>query len=568
MNVCKYFIALLLVAFCSRELYAQSDIIEIDTLTGSAAKVMPYNRPFTIKMQIDAEEVDQIFFTKKYRSFDFNGSLAHNIKDSGGQYTVREIPGNYYYVRKIGDRNTLLLTFADNFLLEPSSAYYVIILQKKLGGSAIGFFDNFYLSEYGSVANRARALADATDALREFEAGMRKVFGNAEFAYYTEKKFSKSPTQFKADFDRHLLPVYTAYINAETTYSGSIPTNAGTMAGSIPEFDSVTYKQLFTGSSVNKDVIAFISAKDMALNAAASDINTIAIQGRIATMLNGTVSLDCIHCTPVNANSTLQNDFIKRVSNIDASINVLNNLKKVLFLLKPISTATSNITLSITRIINWISFLQTSKSELRGLLRLRKSIESKIIENIFDGTSFNYASMASGNSYLNFETRNKVLITPDFGITTSAITKEGKKLEYGIVPYLGFHLNLMAVDKDISFKSYKKNWKQYTSLMVGWSMVNMKQDSTYDNFFEKSSLLTGAGFRINNTIRLTAGAQWLFKFGKDAANNRTKKLQAYPFLGLSIDFNMKQYLNGFTDLLSGIGKTKLPKPTPTIIPPQ
>lgn len=120
----------------------------------------------------------------------------------------------------------------------------------------------------------------------------------------------------------------------------------------------------------------------------------------------------------------------------------------------------------------------------------------------------------------------------------------------------------MTVDKDLSFSSYKKNWKQRFSVMVGWSLVSMKNnDSKYTNFFEKSSLLTGIDFRFNNVIRITTGAQRLFKT-KDSHNNSARILQPFAFIGISFDLNIKQYFNGFTDLPSGIGKTKSPNISP------
>lgn len=94
--------------------------------------------------------------------------------------------------------------------------------------------------------------------------------------------------------------------------------------------------------------------------------------------------------------------------------------------------------------------------------------------------------------------------------------------------------------------------------MVGYSLVNINQDSSYGSFFEKSSLLLGAGYRINNVLRLTTGVQCLYKLGKDVNKNATKEMIAMPFVGLSFDLNVKQYLNGAVDLFSGISKTKAP----------
>ncbi|MBL7728409.1 MAG: hypothetical protein JNM68_12020, partial [Dinghuibacter sp.] len=197
MKANRYMALLGLLLMLTGIVQAQSDIIEIDTLTGSATKTMPYNRPFTVKIQIDADDVGSIYFIKKHKARDFAGSLEYYInRSSSNSYPVPEIPGNYYYVRKIGEKNFLFITFADDHMLEPSSAYYIPILQKKLGSSVLGFFDNFYKSQYGPAAERATALDNAREALDAYEHSMRKVFGDILFAFYTVAEFNRNIAAF------------------------------------------------------------------------------------------------------------------------------------------------------------------------------------------------------------------------------------------------------------------------------------------------------------------------------------------------------------------------------------
>ena len=69
-------------------------------------------------------------------------------------------------------------------------------------------------------------------------------------------------------------------------------------------------------------------------------------------------------------------------------------------------------------------------------------------------------------------------------------------------------------------------------------------------------MFTGVGYRINNVLRFSAGTEWLFKVGRDGNGDPTKKLASIPYIGISLDLDIKAYLNGFVDLLSGIGKTR------------
>jgi hypothetical protein len=555
-----YLIIMALMLFLSEKSFAQNEVIEIDTITATASKVMPYNRPFTVKMAIDADEVPRIYFIKRHKHLNLPESISYYDGKSTvtNPYTPDEISQNYYYVEKISGKNYLYITFADEYMFEPSASYYIIISQRKLAKEALGFFDNYYLSQYDPIpANRPLAFTNARSSLGLYESKMRKVFGTVGFGFLTLAEFNVGAAAFKTDFDATLLPLYTQYAAALTLYNSNIITNAGAMFAALPVFDLLTKEQLIADTTINKDALTYLYGKDLTNNNISSDVNTLANQSRIQDILYGVVSLECIFCNRVNLGSVSQSDYSKRISNIDATITQLNAIKRAMFLSLPKSAAGRlDANTTINNLITWMNYLEASKNELKGLLNIRKLIEGAIMDNMYIGNSFNNASIASGNSYLNFETRNKVLLTPDFGITTSAFTKDGNSLDYGIVPYLGFHINFMALDKDISFSSYKKNWKQYLSLMVGWSLVDMKQESKYDNFFEKSSLLTGIGYRLNNVIRITAGSQWLFKLREDSLGNHSRKLFGVAYVGLSFDLNIKQYLNGFTDLLSGIGKTK------------
>jgi hypothetical protein len=553
----KRLIVLLLPLFLFKALWGQQQIIEIDPLTSAASKVMPYNQAFTIKVPINAEDVNLIHIIKKYKYYDLEETIKHYIdKGTHKQFAPTELPGQYYYTRKIEDKNFLFVSFCDDYMLEPSSAYYIILGTSKLDAFVVGFFDTYYQYSLDSLAH---PLAEVTGKLQEYEDKMHKVFGPLVFRYFTVDHFRDSLVQFAADFTAEFTAHYKVYNTAVSSYNTFIINSSIAMAASPPNFDSLIYHSLHVDSSIRKEALDYITGKEVINNDFASDLNTITLSARLASVLNGSISLGCIFCEGVNIRSTKLNDITKRLTNIASTTAYLNRLKRALYLLNPVPAAGSNVSTSITQILAWINFLQASRSDLQTQLKIRKGIEGKILSTHYTHSkaTFAYSSVVSGNSFLNFETRNKILLTPDFGVVTPAITSKGKGLQYGIVPYLGFHVSLMAVDRDLSFNSYRKNWKQYFSLMVGWSLVDMKQDTLYDNFFEKSALLTGIGYRLNNVIRITAGTQWLFRVNLDADAKKARSLRAIPFVGLSFDLNIRKYLNGFVDVLSGIGKTKV-----------
>ncbi len=546
----------------SQKIIAQVDVIEIDTITNNTTKALPFNKPVTLKIRIQTESVSNVFRIEKYRHEDLSGSIGHYIKKSpDSSYSLPEIPLKYYYVKKIGDYNYLFITFADEYVLKPSTAYYLALIQPKADPLAFDFFDKCYSYVHNNTP--ADTIA-ARKTLEKLESKLSGFFGNLNLGWYSVRAFNNNRADFFTSFNTIMLEPYNEFTAVKNNLNTFLNNQASTITTRFfPVTDSLTYSQLLLDSTINKEAVQYFFTKESQLNEISSDLHTLALQAKIKMLLGGKMSLGAVY-----ADTAKEAAYAKRVANIESSIALLSNLKRALYLLKAkYKSATFN-TSAITNCQDFITTLQSARDSIKKVIVKREAIEEKIATEKFatgpnSSQDFAYYAIVSGDSYMNFETRNKVLLTPDFGAVTSAFSKTGKNLDYGIIPYLGFHINFMAVDKDITFKSYQKNWKQRFSFMVGWSLTNMNnQDSTYASFFEKGSILTGLGFRLSNAVRITYGAQWLFKLGKDGNNHPTKKLTAFPFIGLSFDLNVKQYLNGLTDILSGIGKTKAPIPIP------
>lgn len=552
----------ILTAICFR-LNAQRDFIEIDTSTGVANKTLPYDKPFTLRMLIDADAVKNVYIIPKIKYLPLDGSIEKLIDRSpvGRGYKPLKLPPQYFYTKKINDKNYLYITFADTFLLKPSCEYFLIIDYKKLGASINSFFNNYY--HYRHESNLAKrkefynmAKADLITYNNELELiyGKKLYFGTFPSASFNE--MDSINTGFDADYIKNVDSAIAKYYLLANNNSATINSSDSALSKMNFNFDSLSFKILIKDTTINDDVIHFLNGKDEYYNSLASDFTYIQSKRRFSDILSGTIPLSCIGCTKTDITSIEIKDLQARITNIDSSIAAIDRLRKTFFLLRPLNSSMSNINTLITNLDSLKQFLSDAKSQIKSIVLQRKKIESITIDSSFAGSYFNLSAITQGNSLLTFATRNKGLLTPDFGVVTSAPFKSGKKFSYGIVPYLGFNINIMPVDKDLTFSTYKKDWKQHLSIMVGWSLVSMEQDSTYKNFFTNSSLLLGMGYRFNNVLRISAGTELLFKTGKDNSNNPTKKIAAIPYIGLSLDLDIKSYLNGFVDLLSGIGKTK------------
>jgi hypothetical protein len=115
--------------------------------------------------------------------------------------------------------------------------------------------------------------------------------------------------------------------------------------------------------------------------------------------------------------------------------------------------------------------------------------------------------------------------------------------------------------------------------MLGWSLVSIDSDSlrgaekdSVSSFFSKGkgTLLTGLGFRLNGAIRVTAGYMWYFNFSRSPTNPLIydRRRFAWPYLGISLDLNLKDLLSGITDIFTGLPRRyQAPKPTASNVQP-
>lgn len=556
---------LLLFLFCLAQklsLFAQTEIITLDSSSWNKPVSVGYDKKLFITIPIEEESVSNIFVIKKHKYFSFDSSFSKNGVNKYGK-VEKSLPTKYFKVIKQDTKNILQVVIEDTFMLKPSSSYYFVVFYNKLPKEAQSFLDHYYSYDTASVGNKGKYDTLRNNALIDYTRSMRKYFGMKTDLAYIDYDNIKRDTNFVFynDFVRLLKPKYDKLSALKKTYQDNITNGVNKITTFWPNYEQVSFKQFFEDTLLTKQFRDYITSKEMKLNADISDLLILKNRGKLSELLTGAVSIGCIFCEKANINSEATKDITKRQANISQSINSLNELNRALTMvkLKPLPATILPDTV-IARNMGLIELLIQSAGEIKEIGTARKEVDKASIDSTFmKGRRFLSASVFTGNTYLNFETRNKSMVTPDFGFATSAFSKEGKNLEYGLIPYLGFHINFMAVDKDIEFPSYKKDWKQRVSFMVGWSMVSLKnQDSTYRNFFDKSSLLTGFGFRLSNAFRITTGTQWVFKYSLDGNNNESRKLRAMPFVGISIDFNVKQYLNGFVDLLSGISKTKSP----------
>lgn len=258
-----------------------------------------------------------------------------------------------------------------------------------------------------------------------------------------------------------------------------------------------------------------------------------------------------------------ENDYDSRLKNIKETILKLAELQNAANSLRSLP----DIREAVNTLNNVLIDFNTSLKNMEKVAEARKIISNEIA-NI--GIS-NFNIVGGSTSIKSFESRTKLSIAPDFGVVTTRLFKD-KPNPYGFIPYLGVHVNFRPLNRDVPFWSYDHKFINYLSAFVGWSLVNIKNGpnltakaDSISGFFsaEKGTLMTGIGIRLGNAVKVTTGAMYYFKYHEDPNNlgfYNSRKLKAWPFIGLSIDLALKDFLNGISDVLSAAPRAHNPPP--------
>ncbi|SEN06658.1 hypothetical protein SAMN05192574_102347 [Mucilaginibacter gossypiicola] len=143
-----------------------------------------------------------------------------------------------------------------------------------------------------------------------------------------------------------------------------------------------------------------------------------------------------------------------------------------------------------------------------------------------------------------FDTRATYMIRSDFGFMVYGNPWNNPGLK-GFLPYVGFHVNLRPMNTDIPFSQIPdKDIFSYLSLNAGAVIGSLAQAGERDGLIGGTSIYTGLGVNFSHEVRLTFGGVWYRKYDPNPLINR-KTAGVTPYLGLSIDFRLKDIYNGF-----------------------
>lgn len=200
----------------------------------------------------------------------------------------------------------------------------------------------------------------------------------------------------------------------------------------------------------------------------------------------------------------------------------------------------------LIQMIEEIGRLKNRITHYAQLITIRNNSESEIRKLIEESMIFLKVQIASGTTDIyNMKTRSSFRINPDFGLVYYGFQKDF----WGLSPYAGIQINIRSINKDLPFRAYWRKPHSLLSFSLGYSINQLKADNKRTDFFTKGSLMTGAGIKFCQSVRVTTGAMWFYAENPNPVITK-KELKYTPYLGLSVDLSIAELLQDFKSLVT------------------
>lgn len=541
--------------------FAQTELIEVDSVSKFFSRTVPIDKPFTIKYKLEKGNIKNVYYIKNTNNVSLDSTIILNMGKDG--FIVSSIDKNDIKIRKEGNSRYAYITFNKPFF-KPGDSYFIITEFENVIDENVFNYMVKINKDLSSKLDKTVIFKNSSNQyiklIENYESSLYKLLKSDKLTFgFMSSKHLEDENNFNSflkdtNFIKTNLNIDTLIILTNTLLKNLLDRDKY-LSENFPN-NSFVSKVILAENSLYKDeIITNLLGKDGELSKVSNLIN-YSINNKITyDLVSGLKNVNCLICDKINESSFKSEDILNRIKNLDTLIIYFFKLRNQFYLIK--SQFDQDLWKSeVLKLDRIILELNESKKELISINKVRLSIDKALFSDIYSGFYFSQLDVLSGSNYMTFEARNKLTLVPEFGVVTSAFSKKGKELDYGIIPYFGFSINFMGINKDVKYNSYKKDWRQKLSFGIGWSLVNLNKEAKRASFFEKGSLLTGFGFRINNTIKATSGVQMYFDLSKDNLNNEVRKMAAVPYIGLSFDLSIKDFLGGFLDIIPGIGKTK------------
>ncbi|MFZ6011389.1 MAG: hypothetical protein ACOYXT_13660 [Bacteroidota bacterium] len=557
----KILAVLFLWLLVANAVYAQVDIVEIDSTTRLPNKTLPFDQPFILKIPTKADYITGFTFVQHIGKRDLASTLRFRERFHM-DYKLHEFDESAYAIKTIDKKKYLFVSFAGENLLNPGKHYSIFWVEDKLE-AVMQIFDHYH--DY-RLRNPTTLNIKDTSFVAAWKIYKRLIAVNKNTLSVEVGFVSSDSTDLKTIqrfYDDKSLDIPAKYqaLGAKvaafeakvTTLSTQTALNANN--GLLKLIEDIITPNDHLDSELKGGYLTSVPKSSQRL----SKLFGLS-QADYQQVVQGLADMDCNLCTP-----NTKSDYARRKTALSNSLAAIDQL----YVLSAAAEQSDNALNPGTRA------LKTFRDELAALDKDMGEIVKawSAIKTAVASVGLAPIDKLDASTNINsFDTRTKLSIAPDFGVVTTRIGRDGAN-PYDVVPYLGFHINFRPINRDVKFWSYRHNTWHYLSFMVGWSLVNIGNGPTagkdsVSSYFakEKGTLLTGVGIRLGNALKLTVGEMLYFKYSESASNPGVytdRKLRSWPFVGISIDLSLKDLLNGLSDTFSGAPKAFTPTSPPT-----
>lgn len=138
-----------------------------------------------------------------------------------------------------------------------------------------------------------------------------------------------------------------------------------------------------------------------------------------------------------------------------------------------------------------------------------------------------------------FSDAYKNAIVPDFGFV---VFDNFSDTFQGGSPFVGFNVSLSPSNKNIPLQLSNLSIKQRLAIHTGFLLNSLKEDKKREDLFDNTSLIVGLSYKVfNHAYRVTCGT---VVYKQINPIDSTKSFAFAPYIGLSIDIEIKKWIEG------------------------
>jgi hypothetical protein len=172
------------------------------------------------------------------------------------------------------------------------------------------------------------------------------------------------------------------------------------------------------------------------------------------------------------------------------------------------------------------------------IIKARDELMKQLINDV--ALIYAYESSTLNTSYdQNFVNNSSFYITLDIGVPYVARVDR-------VIMYSGVNIYFRPIDKTIPLERYKfLSWTR-ASLLLGVSLSSIEKDHERKGLIGPNALVLGLGYRILPFLKINAGAFCHYRYNTNPVIDENRyHFSPSPFIGLSIDADIKQFFSAF-----------------------